>query len=1164
MRFRLRFFDILGKTVGKEFIMKLFHRIVAATLACLLSLSTLCGLPASAVDTTTVGEGKLTQIVFGEIFTDADKGSGFGGNLYLEKNQGPVYFDGVRNGDWLEFRINVEKAGNYHFCFSFGWVDATGTYSVSVDGGEPIQLQNTVKGISWRDWTDSSEGQMPLSAGEHTLRVTMGCDGPNLYSMKLAPVDVPLSRGGTNNRAPLGDETSSHGAQQIEQSSAVQFKSTVPFAGISLASASWNNNVGSIRMSLFRWDTSYNKTLSGTPVAIENFVDFADNLTLKFLFDEVEAGEYLLYMENITGNAAEQVGYWGYAAARENVRVYKNHAVGDFCPALSLLYGVDEIDPFAPISKVSPDATEIIPTKGDVYPAGEYVEYKMDPTSKYGVQFRTDAAFGGCEVYIPTVPVGANTLTLALYKWNDNYSETVKAAPVAVKTLTGVNRSNWATLAGDFSAGEYLFVVSDGTVGMTVAVVEAAADRVNHYLQTSEAGVSLVARLVGQATLTTPTTPIVQDFITYDASTWVGTDGLDRDLTTYEQAGGVREGKYVGIFYHTWHAGHAWNQLVNVTELVKQYPEAIKDYNHSAWGNSSICFWNQPVYGYYNNGVDRYVLRKQAELLADAGVDVVFFDNTNGTENYMQAILTLCEVWAEARADGVKTPQISCMLNMYEYGDTAKQLIELYDTIYAKGLYRDLWFYWEGKPLMLGYPNRLKDMGREDVFDFFSYRPIDPSYTKNRDLILDSDTTDPVRFSPEAGFERYTQWKWISVYPQKKMVNKETRRVEQMCVCVAQNWSSEVGLTPMNAGDHVFGRGYTDKYGVNTSDEAVMAGLNIAEQWEYALKVDPDFIYITGWNEWVAGRYEEMWGEPNAIPDNALDGYSRDIEPSTGMLKDHFYNQMVSYIRRFKGVAKQETATPAVTDKNHIDWSAVTPVYRTYAHNTVTRDYDGYRGYHYENTTGRNDFVESRVTYDAENLYFMVKTAENITPYTDPAWMRLLIDVEGTDQKNWETFEYILNRTTPTADKATLERSTGGWSWEKVTEVAYTVEGDTMVVTIPRAALGIGEGDFTVNFKWSDNMQTEGDIMDFYTNGDVAPGARFKYQFTTVGAQTSDTETDTTESDPSAPDTEIPAETPAETNPPKREGCRSAISAAILPVTMAVALVSKKKRKDQW
>lgn len=1140
--------------------MKLFKRVTAAALACLMMLTCLCILPISAVDTVTVASDALTQIVFGEIYTDTDQGVAFGGNLYLEKNLGPAYFDGVRNGDWFEFKINVEKAGDYHFCFSFGWVEATGTYSVSVDGSEPIRLQNTVKGLGWRDWVDSSEAQVSLTAGEHIFRVTMGCDGPNLYSMKIAPVGVALSQGATNIRATLCDESSTRSAEHIEQSSAIQFNSTVPFAGMSLTSASWNNNIGSIRMSLFKWDTSYDKTLNGTPVASEEFVDFADNLTLKFLFDEVAAGEYLLYMENITGNTTEEVGYWGYAAARENVRAYKNNAVHGFCPGVSLLYGGEEVEnPFAPISEMDPDASDITFTEGDMYPAGDMIEYKMNPASKYGVQFNAASAFGGCEVYIPTVPVGDNTLTLELYKWSGNYSESVKAAPVASKTLTEVKRNNWATLAGNFEAGEYLFVMKNGTNGMTVGLVEAPSEKANHYLHTAQAGVSFVTRLVGDAALGSPSAPTAQDFITNDASTWVGTDGLDRDLTTHEQAGDLREGKYVGIFYHTWHVGHAWNKLVNVTELVAQYPEAIKDYNHSAWGDSTICFWNQPIYGYYNNGVDRYVLRKQAELLADAGVDVVFFDNTNGTENYMQAILTLCEVWAEARADGVKTPQISCMLNMYEYGDTAKQLIELYDVIYSKGLYQDLWFYWEGKPLMLGYPDKLKGMGRTDVFEFFSYRPIDPGYTENRDLILDSDVSDPVRFSPEAGFERYTQWKWISIYPQQQMKHKKTREVEEMCVSVAQNWSAKVGLTPMNAGDHVFGRGYTHANGVNTSDEAVMAGLNIAEQWEYVLEVDPTFVYITGWNEWVAGRYESMWGEPNAIPDNALDGYSRDIEPSTGMLKDHFYNQMVSYIRRFKGVAKQEAASPAVSDHAHIDWSAVTPVYRTYAHNTVSRDYDGYKGYHYENTTGRNDFVESRVTYDAESIYFMVKTAENITPYTDKAWMRLLIDVAGVeDNKNWETFEYVINRTTPTATRSTLERSTGGWNWETVCEVDYTVNGDTMVVIIPRTALGIGEGDFTVNFKWSDNMQTDGDIMDFYTNGDVAPGARFKYSFTTLGAKAPDAvgpvESDTV----SAPDT---VETPAsDTAEPPQKGCRSALPAAILPMAIAAA-VSRKKRK---
>mgnify|MGYP006864374383 FL=1 len=34
-------------------------------------------------------------------------------------------------------------------------------------------------------------------------------------------------------------------------------------------------------------------------------------------------------------------------------------------------------------------------------------------------------------------------------------------------------------------------------------------------------------------------------------------------------------------------------------------------------------------------------------------------------------------------------------------------------------------------------------------------------------------------------------------------------------------------------------------------------------------------------------------------------------------------------------------------------------------------------------------------------------------------------------------------------------------------------------------------------FKWSDNMQTDGDIMDFYSYGDVAPGGRFCFHFHT-------------------------------------------------------------------
>ena len=89
-----------------------FKRILAATLAVLLIMSNFAVLPVIAEDATSVSDSQVTEIVFGEIFTDADKGTAFGGNLYLEKSMGPVYFDGVRNGDFFEFDINIEKAGN--------------------------------------------------------------------------------------------------------------------------------------------------------------------------------------------------------------------------------------------------------------------------------------------------------------------------------------------------------------------------------------------------------------------------------------------------------------------------------------------------------------------------------------------------------------------------------------------------------------------------------------------------------------------------------------------------------------------------------------------------------------------------------------------------------------------------------------------------------------------------------------------------------------------------------------------------------------------------------------------------------------------------------------------------------------------------------------------
>ena len=130
-----------------------------------------------------------TQVVFGEIYEDADKGTLFDGNLYIEKNLGPAYFDGVRTNDWMEFKVNVATAGDYDVCMVFGWLDHTGVYTIFVDGAEVGKIENKVPGTDWRAWTDSSSIKINLTEGEHTVRVVMGSDGPNVYGVKFTYVE---------------------------------------------------------------------------------------------------------------------------------------------------------------------------------------------------------------------------------------------------------------------------------------------------------------------------------------------------------------------------------------------------------------------------------------------------------------------------------------------------------------------------------------------------------------------------------------------------------------------------------------------------------------------------------------------------------------------------------------------------------------------------------------------------------------------------------------------------------------------------------------------------------------------------------------------------------------------------------------------------------------
>ncbi len=105
----------------------------------------------------------------------------------------------------------------------------------------------------------------------------------------------------------------------------------------------------------------------------------------------------------------------------------------------------------------------------------------------------------------------------------------------------------------------------------------------------------------------------------------------------------------------------------------------------------------------------------------------------------------------------------------------------------------------------------------------------------------------------------------------------------------------------------------------------------------------------------------------------------------------------------------------------------------------------------------------------------------------------------ATPTTGWEGYQFIVNRTVVNENTTVLEKSTGGWNWAKVAEVSYRVKGNELQVAIPRSALDIptGKDDFKLDFKWADNLQKPGDVMDFYLSGDVAPDGRFKYRYMT-------------------------------------------------------------------
>ena len=311
---------------------------------------------------------------------------------------------------------------------------------------------------------------------------------------------------------------------------------------------------------------------------------------------------------------------------------------------------------------------------------------------------------------------------------------------------------------------------------------------------------------------------------------WPATDALDRRVPTADlsQARPLRSDRFVGIFYFLWHDDYGAKRSgadgpYDVSKILARDKNALRHPASPLWGpHGTYHYWGEPLFGYYLS-TDPWVIRRHAQLLAAAGIDTLIFDATNGV-SYSKVHRALCDVFAEMRKAGSRTPQIAFMVNT-QAGATAATI---YKELYQPGLYRDLWFIWRGKPLLICDPQEASP----ELCSFFTLRRA---------------------HWPDRQVNTRDAWHWEATYPQVYGYTDDPARPEQVNVSVAQNLRVSDGRpTPMSAGN-ARGRSFHGG-GPDQASGAVALGHNFQEQWRRAIDLDPPFVMVTGWNEWIACR----------------------------------------------------------------------------------------------------------------------------------------------------------------------------------------------------------------------------------------------------------------------------------------------------------------------
>ncbi len=577
----------------------------------------------------------------------------------------------------------------------------------------------------------------------------------------------------------------------------------------------------------------------------------------------------------------------------------------------------------------------------------------------------------------------------------------------------------------------------------------------------------------------------------YTVMNTVGTDALGRVISEADKA---RDGKrYVGIWYSLWEGQHTYMQsAIYDNEKLLSTPEGAEKLasteNCEETRMDEFHFCSEPLYGYYNMK-DPWVVARHIELLTAAGIDYLCFDTTNAIV-YNDVAKLVLETLQKYQNQGFKVPKAMFYVNS-NAGTTARKI---YSDFYQTDKYDDVWFSPNGKPMMCGIT--ADNRGASDQVR------IDPNY---EDVVPDSiaDRFD-LRESqwPTGSIEHENALPWMSwKYPQTIHPN-----LNSISVSVAQHDPYQINFSAK--GEHS-SRGYdhiTKKLYSNYQE-----GQNFESQWQSVFDYESqgkkvENVLLCGWNEWMA--IKTFNGNETVFCDVYNEEYSRDIEMMKGSCGDNFYLQMARNVREYKYTEakhyKYQKMTIDLSDTTLSQWGGVKAHYRDFSGDAMKRDHlDAVDKDRYVDTSNRNDITDVKVVHNSTDLFIYVKT-NGLTPYngTDKNWMTVLI---GTDSNaaNFETYQYIVNRSPQQNGYTSIEKSTGGYAWQDAGNAQYktyasnsaNADLDVIVYKIPLASLGLTADKCHIRLKVTDNVTRPDDIMDYYISGDCAPIGRLSYSY---------------------------------------------------------------------